>query len=178
MAGQSEHVPVVLSPFSIALNSSEFNALAGWPFADPYVARLLQSDIPRRVKFGNCQIWGYREPKGILVGFGTIDVSDDWREFTAGKLHTYIPLLAVNPTVKSLGYGTGIVKHLIAEAVLRTMSQDCYPVLFLDVYSTNTKAIDLYTKCGFQEIATPEPFTDPLEDGKEYIVMSYSVSLP
>src|SRR5438105_3664538 len=110
--------PIPLTAVLIQLDSPEFEAISGWPFADRFVRRLLQDDIPQRVQFNNCTIWTYRDPDGRLVGFGTLDVCGDCREFTGGKPHLYIPLLAVNPTIKSLGYGTSIVHHLIDEAAL------------------------------------------------------------
>jgi GNAT superfamily N-acetyltransferase len=136
--------PIPLTPVLIGLGSREFEAISGWPFADPFVARLLREDIPQRVQFGNCQIWIYRDPDGRLVGFGTLDVCDECREYTEGKLHPYIPLLAVNPTIKSLGYGTSILRHLIDESTLLAFQGVCHDVLFLDVYTASEKAIRLY----------------------------------
>lgn len=92
-----------------------------------------------------------------------------------GRFHPYIPLLAVNPTIKSLGYGTSIVRHLIDEAALLASQGVCHDVLFLDVYTTSGKAIQVYTACGFVCV-TPEPIPDPQEGGKTYIVMAKRVS--
>ena len=39
--------PILLTPVLIGLKSPEFDAIAGWPFADPFVRRLLQEDIPQ-----------------------------------------------------------------------------------------------------------------------------------
>jgi hypothetical protein len=71
----ADRPPIPLTPILIGLDSPEFEAISGWPFADPFVRRLLQEDIPQRVQFGNCAIWTYRDPEGRLVGFGTLDVS-------------------------------------------------------------------------------------------------------
>ncbi len=60
--------PIPLTSVLIGLNSREFEAISGWPFADPFVARLLRDDIPQRVQYGNCRIWTYRDPDGRLVG--------------------------------------------------------------------------------------------------------------
>ena len=79
--------PIPLTPISIRHTGEEFAAIAGWPFADPFVARLLTNDIPQRVQFGNCRIWIYRDPESRLVGFGTLDICDDYREYTNGKAH-------------------------------------------------------------------------------------------
>jgi len=168
--------PIPLTAVLIGLESNEFQAISGWPFADPFVKRLLQEDIPQRVQFGNCSIWTYRDPNGSLVGFGTLDVCGECGEFTGGNLHPYIPLLAINPTIKSRGYGTSIVHHLIDEAALLALSGLCHDVLFLDVYTTNEKAIRVYTGCGFATVS-PEPIPDSQEGGKTYIVMAKRVSI-
>jgi GNAT superfamily N-acetyltransferase len=168
--------PVPLTAVLIGLDSSEFQAISGWPFADAFVRRLLQEDIPQRVQFGNCSVWTYRDPDGSLVGFGTLDRCGDCSEYTGGKLHPYIPLLAINPTIKSRGFGTGIVRHLIDEAALLALRGLCHDVLFLDVYTTNEKAIRVYTECGFA-IVSPEPVRDPQESGKTYIVMAKRISV-
>lgn len=168
--------PVPLTLLSIDLDSPEFAAIMGWPFADPFVIRLLQSDIPQRMLFNHCAVWVYRDPDGNLVGFGTLDLCGDCSEFTSGQLHPYIPLLAINPTIKSLGYGTSIVRHLIDEAALLALRTHCHDVLFLDVYTTNAKAIGVYQQAGFVTIS-PQPISDPEEGGETYVIMARRVSL-
>jgi GNAT superfamily N-acetyltransferase len=168
--------PIPLTAALIELDSPEFAAISGWPFTDPFVSRLLKNDIPQRVVFGHCRIWTYRDPDSRLVGFGTLDICSDCREYTGGKLHPYIPLLAVNPTIKSLGYGTSIVRHLIDEAALFALRGQCHEVLFLDVYTTNDRGIRVYTECGFVTIS-PQPIPDPDEGGMSYIVMAKRVSI-
>ena len=91
--------------------------ILGWPYEDPFVTRLLQSDIPQLVKSSSCRIWVYSDPNGQFVGFGSLVICDFFSEDTGGKLHPYIPLLAVNPTIKSMGYGTTIVRYLMAKRV-------------------------------------------------------------
>ena len=88
----------------------------------------------------------------------------------------YIPLLAIHPTIKSRGYGTSIVRHLIDEAALLALRGLCHDVLFLDVYTTSEKAIWVYGECGFAAI-NPEPIPDPQESGKTYIVMAKRISI-
>jgi GNAT superfamily N-acetyltransferase len=168
--------PIPLTAVLIGLDSDEFQAISSWPFADPFVNRLLQEDIPQRVQFGICRIWTYRDPDGSLVGFGTLDLCDECGDYTGGKLHPYIPLLAINPTIKSRGYGTSIVGHLIDEAALLAMRGICHDVLFLDVYTTSERAIRLYTENGFVTVS-PEPIPDPQEGGKTYIVMARRISI-
>lgn len=173
----TDRIPIPLTPISIGIQSPEFQAISAWPFPDPFVSRLLKSDIPQRAVLGNCRIWIYRDPQRQVVGFGTIDVCDDYAAYTSGKSHPYIPLLAVNPTIKSLGYGTTIVRHLIDEAALLAYRPgSCHDVLFLDVYTTSEKAIALYIENGFAPIAT-SPIPDLQEADKLYIVMVKRVAV-
>jgi GNAT superfamily N-acetyltransferase len=172
-----DRTSIPLTPALAELDAAVFKEICEWPFADPFVGRLLRDDIPQRVQFSEGRIWVYRDPDSRLVGFGTIDVCGDYRDYTAGQPHPYIPLLAVNPTIKSLGYGTSIVRHLIGEAAfLARRPGGCHDVLFLDVYTANVKAIQLYEKCGFENV-TVEPIPDPLEDGSPYIIMAKRVSI-
>jgi ribosomal protein S18 acetylase RimI-like enzyme len=168
-------VPIPLSPLPVEIASAEFRAIADWPFPDQYISRVLRDDIPQRALFGEGRVWVYRDPDGGLVGFGTIDACEDYAAHTQGRRHPYIPLLAVNPTIPSKGFGTSIVRHLIGEAALLA-GRGCHDVLFLDVYTSNTRAIGLYTKLDF-EVVSPEPIPDPQEGGAPYIVMSRRVSL-
>jgi len=168
--------PIPLTPSPVDLDSPEFRAISGWPFDDSFVGRLLRSDIPQRVQFNEGRIWVYRDPEGPLVGFGTLDVCGDYSQYTASRPHPYIPVLAVNPTIPSLGYGTSIVRHLIGEAAFLAHRGDCHDILFLDVYTTSEKAIHLYEKCQFvklNDVAIP----DPLENSKAYFVMAKRVAI-
>ena len=173
----SDRTTIPLTPVPIHLDSPEFGEISGWPFEDPFVGRLLREDIPQRVQFNNGLVWVYRDPDNRLVGFGTIDVCDDYREYTAGRPHPYIPLLAVNPSIESRGYGTSIVRHLIGEAaLLACRRRGSHDVLFLDVYTTSVKAIALYDRAGFTRLVQ-EPIPDPSEQGKAYIIMGKRVSV-
>lgn len=112
-------------------------------------------------------------PEHELVGFGSLDLGN---EYNTDKLHPYIPLLAVNPNFEGLGHGTTIVQHLIDEAALLVCNRSGrHGGLYLDVYTTNDKAINLYTRCGFVQVLDPTP--DPEEGGKTYIVMAKRVSI-
>ena len=172
----SDSTPIPLLATPIDLDGPEFAIILNWPFADSFVGRLLRDDIPRRVRFSDARVWVYRDPEERLVGFGTLDICEDYRSQTGGVTHPYIPLLAVNPTIRSLGYGTSIMRHLIGEAALLASLGHCHDVLFLDVYETSTKAIDLYRKCDFLEL-TETPIPDPLEGNKGYLIMARSLAL-
>jgi ribosomal protein S18 acetylase RimI-like enzyme len=169
--------PIPLTPVLIKAGSPEFDEILNWPYADPFVNRLLQTDIPQRAQNNFCRVWIYRDPQGGAVGFGSLDLCKDYAQFTDDRFHTYIPLLAVNPTIKSLGYGTTIVRHLSDEATLSVMgSNGMSDILFLDVYTTSEKAIALYVRCGFQTLTTV-PIADTASANDLYWIMAKRVSL-
>ena len=163
--------PIPLRPVQIGLASPEFDTIAHWPFADQFVPRLLRTDIPDRAKLGWLQVWIYLDPDGQGVGFGTVDLADDHSSHTGGLFHPYIPLLAVNPTIPSRGYGTSILQHLIGQGAVIAHQNPCQPDLYLDVYTTSLKAIALYEKLGFIQVNVA-PIPDPLEGGLTYNIMA------
>jgi len=172
----SDNPSILLSPTYTEPSGDEFTTICRWPFADPYVNRLLREDVPQRARSGNGRITVYRDPAGEPVGFGTIDVCNDYGSLTGNRLHPYIPLLAVRPGYEGRGYGTFIVRHLIGEAALISCRGDgCHDVLFLDVYTSNAPAIALYRKCGFVNIKD-EPLLDAIEK-RTYFVMARKVSI-
>ncbi len=145
----SDRERIVLTPSLVDHTSPEFLEISSWPYADEFVERLLKNDIPARSLWNEGRIWVYRDPSKAIVGFGTLDVCDDYRDYTAGRSHTYVPLLAVNPAAQ--GLGTSIMRHLIDEAAVRVRRGGCHDVLFLDVYEFSKAAIALYTKVRFQQ---------------------------
>ena len=172
----SDLTPILLTPTPIGLDAPEFQLISDWPFPDSYVSRMLRDDIPERVRRGTGRIWIYRDPDGQLVGLGTLDVPPSLRRLHGGKGSPYIPLLAVNPTIASRGYGTSIVRHLTRVAhVLAGGPGGIDDVLFLDVYVDNERALRLYERCGFQVIET-EPIPDPEEGGRRFLIMALRVS--
>lgn len=171
MSENRKAIPLTAHP--IQVGSPEFTTILAWPYADSFVHRLLRDDIPRRALFGHCRIFIYRDPRGQPVGFGTLDVCGDCSALVANAPHPYIPLLAVNPTIQSLGYGTSILHHLVSEAAVLARLNVCADILFLDVYTASTKARALYDRAGFQAV-TGEIF-DAVEK-MPYIVMAKRVS--
>jgi ribosomal protein S18 acetylase RimI-like enzyme len=172
----SQPTPVPLRPVPVEIDSEEFRTICGWPFLEAFVGRILREDIPQRVFLNGCRVWVYYGPDGELAGFGTIEVCEDYSSYTDGQPHAYLPLLAANPTIPSRGYGTSIVRHLIGEAALMALRwPGCRDVLFLDVYTTSVRAIELYDRCGFESLM-PEPIADPDDPGKSYLVMARRVS--
>lgn len=175
--------PIPLKAIRTAPGEAEYQAILAWPFAaQPFfegqVLRLLQNDIPHRVLYGFGQVWIYRDPDGNAVGFGTLDVGREYQQFTGGKYHAYIPLLAVNPAFQKRGHGRTIVEHLRAEAGLIVQSPaGISDLLFLDVYTANQGAIALYGKCGFVILNPDTAIPDPQENNETYLIMARSAIL-
>ena len=177
---------IPLTPIRTWPGKAEYVEILGWPFPEhPFflgqIKRLLQIDIPLRIMSSYCMAWAYRHPNGNTAGFGSIAVCKDYQQFTDGKLHTYIPLLAVNPApdFARRGHGHSIVQHLIAEAVLIAQSARDFlsDILFLDVYVANQPAISLYDKCSFIALNSTNPILDPQENNEPYIVMAKKVTV-
>jgi ribosomal protein S18 acetylase RimI-like enzyme len=175
--------PIPLNAVRTAPGQPEYQSLLAWPFAaQPFyegqVLRLLQNDIPHRVMYGVGLVWVYRNPAGETIGFGALDVCKEYEQFTGGKYHTYIPLLAVHPAFQKRGHGRSIVEHLITEAVWIAQSPgDFSDLLFLDVYTANQGAISLYNKCGFVALNSSAPIPDPQENNEAYILMARSLAV-
>lgn len=136
------------------------------------MGRLLRDDIPQRVNFGNATIWAYRDARAELVGFGTIDVCDDYAYLIDKPLHVHIPLLAVKPGQQGKGYGKYIIDHLIGEAYLlhRHSEGSCHNSVFLEVYVSSTAAIALYKGRGFVQVGS-QAFNDPVESQNYYVMV-------
>jgi ribosomal protein S18 acetylase RimI-like enzyme len=179
----SPKIPIPLTALRIVPGEEEYQALLTWPFPaelfyEGQVTRLLRSDIPFRVQYSNGLVWVYQDPHGNSVGFGTLDLCKDYEQFTNGRLHLYIPLLAVNPPFQRLGHGRSIVEHLIGEAVLTTSRASVFSdLLFLDVYAANVGAITLYEKMGFEILNRDCPLFDLEEKNAPYFVMAKRISL-
>lgn len=130
-------------------------------------------------------MWGFVDPLAgrELVGFGTIQISCLHSVYTSGLPHFYIPALSLRPGVQSYGYGRSIVEYLIAEAAVwsvRWQEADVPPApyLLLDVYTANTRAIELYRdRCQFVVLNPDYPDPDPDESNEPYYVMGRNVQI-
>ena len=157
----------------------DYAAIMGWPFpsAPFYVSQvldLLRDDLPHRVLFSShCFVWLYRDSAGTPVGFGCLDVCDEYLQYADGRSHCYVPVLAVHPEHKGNGYGKQIVEHLVSESVLFHESpHDLSDLLLLDVYQANTPAIGLYAKCGFDTLNVDNPMIDAKQNNEPFVVMA------
>jgi len=163
----------------IRRGTAEYDEILNWRYSDDeaFVSRLLKNDIPQRIQYKNGSLWVYRDRNNVLVGFGSLDFCDEYAQFANDGPHPYIPLLAVNPSMRGHGYGKQILNHLIDQAALvwAYNPQSC-DRLFLDVYTTNKTAIGLYQRFGFIEI-NGEPIPDPDQGGETYIIMARRISI-
>lgn len=172
----SGHTTIHLDPLPIDLDSPEFVEICGWDYEDAFVGRLLREDIPQRIAFSQGQIWVYKDTSGQLAGFGTLDFCKEYENYSDGRLHSYIPLLAKNPAIRTPGYGTSIIWHLINEAALLVNLLGCDDVLYLDAYEHSIAAMKLYEKVGFARLID-EPIPDSLENGRRYYIMAKRVAM-
>ena len=174
---------ITLQPVRTSPGKPDYQALLSWEFAsEPFyqgqIPRLLQSDIPHRVNYGSGFVWVYRDANNDTVGFGTLDVCEEYERFTGGKFHPYIPLLAVHPKFQRRGHGRRIVDHLIGEAVsFARNAPSMSNRLFLDVYKANEAAISLYQSCGFTLLNPENPIPDCGENNEPYFIMARSVAV-
>ncbi len=109
------------------------------------------SDIERRSYefpwshgvFRDCLLAGYHctvvEREGAVVGYGVLSVA-------AGEAH--ILNLCVDPMYRELGYGEQLLNEILSMANAAMVRE-----IFLEVRPSNEKAIALYTKKGFQNVA-------------------------
>jgi len=122
------------------------------------------SDIERRSYefpwshgvFRDCLLAGYHcvvvDREGAVVGYGVLSVA-------AGEAH--ILNLCVDPTYRELGYG----ERLLDEILVVARDQEVREI-FLEVRPSNEKAIALYMKKGFRNIAY-RPAYYQASDGRE-----------
>lgn len=170
--------PIPLTPIRIDRNHARYLQLLNWPFGasafyESQVTRLLHHDIPQRMAYGACECWIYSDPDGHDIGFSTLQVSSEYSQFTNGRPHAYIPLLAVNPGFMRRGHGHSIVQHLIEESrAILARTRIMAEFVFLDVYSANQKAIGVYQKAGFEILNPDAPIDDPDENRERYFVMA------
>lgn len=124
----------------------------------------LVSDIERRSYefpwshgvFRDCLLAGYHcvvvEREGAVVGYGVLSVA-------AGEAH--ILNLCVDPTYRELGYGERLLDEILVVARDYEVRE-----IFLEVRPSNEKAIALYMKKGFRNIAY-RPAYYQANDGRE-----------
>lgn len=172
---------IQLHPCLIQPTAPIYRDILQWPVA-PFFTRIARDDIPTRFNYGSCHAYAYYDYNNpetyerIPVGFGSLDLCDDWGDFTDQKEHFYIPLLAKNPDIARKGYGSSILDHLIGQAAAmillhRNAGSDLHHSLLLDVYMSSEDAIKLYNRFGFTSL-TPRPLQDADQNNDLFIVMA------
>ena len=75
----------------------------------------------------------------LIIGYIACDINSDHADITA---------LLVDKTFRNLSVATTLINHLIFY-----LEKDSIKEIFLEVRSSNTKAINLYTKLGFKFVS-------------------------
>jgi len=135
-----------------------------------YVREMIHDDVPevsdieRRSYefpwshgvFRDCLLAGYNctvvEREGAVVGYGILSIA-------AGEAH--VLNLCIDPLYRELGYGERLL-----DEVLMLARGDEVKEIFLEVRPSNEKAIALYMKKGFRNIAY-RPAYYQANDGRE-----------
>ena len=115
-------------------------------FSDPWSAESISSELDNRLSY-----WLVAEESGKVVGYvGSQSVLD-----SADMMN-----IAVAPEYRRLGIGNALIEALVT--YLRNKS---IRFLLLEVRVSNTSAIELYRKLGFQQVGKrPRYYHNPRED--------------
>jgi ribosomal-protein-alanine N-acetyltransferase len=128
------------------------------------------SDIERRSYefpwshgvFRDCLLAGYHctvvEREGAVVGYGVLSVA-------AGEAH--ILNLCIDPLYRELGYGERLLDEILSNAYEEEVRE-----IFLEVRPSNEKAIALYMKKGFRNIAYRPAYYQANEGREDAAVFS------
>ena len=128
------------------------------------------SDIERRSYafpwshgvFRDCLLAGYHciaiDREDLVVGYSILSIA-------AGEAH--ILNLCVDPSYRELGYG----ELLLDEILVRTVNAEVREI-FLEVRPSNDKAIALYLKKGFHQIADRPAYYQATEGREDAAVLS------
>lgn len=112
--------------------------------------------------FRDCLLAGYvcviLERGGDVAGYSILSIA-------AGEAH--ILNLCVDPTLRSLGYGT----LLLTEVLERARSAEVKEV-FLEVRPSNSSALSLYRKQGFRQIANRPAYYQAREGREDAAVLA------
>jgi ribosomal-protein-alanine N-acetyltransferase len=112
------------------------------------------------MRVGYC-CWCY-EVDGVIHGYGVMSVA-------AGESH--ILNLSVNPDVQRRGIGTKLMKHFLQLACRHNADS-----VLLEVRPSNTAAIKLYQKLGFNEIGMRRNYY-PADGGQREDALLLALSL-
>jgi ribosomal-protein-alanine N-acetyltransferase len=134
------------------------------------------SDIERRSYdfpwshgvFRDCLLAGYHcvviERESLVVGYSILSVA-------AGEAH--ILNLCVDPNYRELGYGEQLLDEILSRAALAEVRE-----IFLEVRPSNVKAIALYDKKGFRQVAQRPAYYQAADGREDAAVLSKVLKRP
>jgi ribosomal-protein-alanine N-acetyltransferase len=112
--------------------------------------------------FRDCLLAGYHciviEREGRVVGYSILSIA-------AGEAH--ILNLCVDPKFRQLGYGEGLLEEILERAENAEVKE-----VFLEVRPSNSKAIALYNKKGFRQVASRPSYYQAREGREDAAVLA------
>lgn len=118
--------------------------------------------------FGDCLKAGYLCPLVLLgdelIGYGVLQIGAD---------EAHILNLCIDGPWQRRGYAHLLLEHMVDEAVDR-----CAHVMFLEVRPSNTRAVELYQRSGFNEIGLRKNYYDARGGREDALVMARNLLSP
>ena len=112
--------------------------------------------------FRDCLLAGYHciviEREDRVVGYSILSIA-------AGEAH--ILNLCVDPKFRQLGYGEGLLEEILERAGNAEVKE-----VFLEVRPSNSKAIALYNKKGFRQVASRPAYYQAREGREDAAVLA------
>lgn len=112
--------------------------------------------------FRDCLLAGYHciviEREDRAVGYSILSIA-------AGEAH--ILNLCVDPKFRQLGYGEGLLEEILERAENAEVKE-----VFLEVRPSNSKAIALYNKKGFRQVASRPAYYQAREGREDAAVLA------
>lgn len=112
--------------------------------------------------FRDCLLAGYHciviERENRAVGYSILSIA-------AGEAH--ILNLCVDPKFRQLGYGEGLLEEILERAENAEVRE-----VFLEVRPSNSKAIALYNKKGFRQVASRPAYYQAREGREDAAVLA------
>lgn len=112
--------------------------------------------------FRDCLLAGYHciviEREERVVGYSILSIA-------AGEAH--ILNLCIDPKFRQLGYGEGLLEEILERAVNAEVKE-----VFLEVRPSNSKAIALYNKKGFRQVASRPAYYQAREGREDAAVLA------
>jgi ribosomal-protein-alanine N-acetyltransferase len=150
--GGSGEVPAVTFRHAALADVARVAAIEAQSFSNPWQPDAFRSLISQ----GRAYIPVAEDPRGGLVGYAVF-----WWVMDQGELAN----LAVLKGYQGLGIGSGLLGLVLDRAAEEEVKE-----LFLEVRSSNRRAMELYRSRGFKQVGTREDYyRNPREDA--YLLM-------